>query len=64
MALDWRRDPVLDASVPAVITCIDCGGRASLLTIWDEFPPVSGDVATYRCRDCLDRWDLIIELDV
>jgi hypothetical protein len=36
-----------------VITCIDCGGRAHLLT-W------RGEVVSYRCEDCLDRWDLVI----
>lgn len=41
------------------IVCVDCGGDARLLT-----PPredgewYAGDVVTYRCRDCLDRWDL------
>jgi hypothetical protein len=48
------------------ITCIDCGGRAFLLT-----PPredgawVPGDIVAYRCQDCLDRWDLVLaeELD-
>jgi hypothetical protein len=63
MTLDWRRDPVLDAAVPSVITCIDCGSSAHLLTVWDEYPPVAGDIATYRCRDCLDRWDLVIEIE-
>ena len=60
MAFDWRTDPGLDALVPAVITCVDCGGRAHLLTIWDESPPAPGDLATYRCADCRDRWDLIV----
>ena len=32
MAFDWRTDPGLDALVPAVITCVDCGGRAHLRT--------------------------------
>lgn len=42
--------------------CIDCGGTAHLLTsaredgIW-----LVGDVVTYRCRDCRDRWDIILE---
>ena len=46
---------------PAVITCIDCGGRAHLLSRWDrDQPPQAGDLTTYRCADCLDRWDLII----
>ena len=43
------------------ITCIDCGGRAFLLT-----PPredgawYPGDIVAYRCQDCLDRWDLVL----
>lgn len=46
----------------AQITCIDCGGRAFLLTpareddVW-----VEGDIVAYRCEDCLDRWDLVLE---
>ncbi|HEY5663592.1 MAG TPA: hypothetical protein VIS05_06115 [Ilumatobacter sp.] len=45
------------------ITCIDCGGRCFLLTApredgtWRD-----GDLITYRCRDCLDRWDLVHEV--
>jgi hypothetical protein len=47
--------------VPDVITCVDCGGRAHLLTTWDpDEPPMAGDLATYRCSDCLDRWDTIL----
>jgi hypothetical protein len=44
------------------ITCIDCGGRAFLLTqpredgTWEP-----GDIVAYRCEDCLDRWDLVLE---
>jgi DNA-directed RNA polymerase subunit RPC12/RpoP len=44
-----------------VITCIDCGGRAHLLTTWpDDDPPQAGDIMSYRCADCLDRWDLVL----
>lgn len=45
-----------------VITCIDCGGRAFLLThppedgIWEP-----GEIVAYRCEDCRDRWDLVLE---
>ena len=44
-----------------VITCIDCLGPAYLVT----YPPedgiwLPGDIVTYRCRDCHDRWDLVI----
>ncbi len=60
MTADWRADPTLAAAVPDVITCIDCGGRAHLLTFWDEDPPRPGDLATYRCEDCRDRWDLVV----
>ena len=44
-----------------MIPCIDCGGRAHLLTS----PPedglwLSGEVVAYRCEDCLDRWDVVL----
>lgn len=47
--------------VDAVITCIDCGGRAHLVS----YPPEDGrwwpgDLLVYRCEDCLDRWDLVV----
>lgn len=47
-----------------VIVCVDCGGPAYLLThppedgIW-----LPGDIVAYRCRDCLDRWDLVLPDD-
>ena len=39
-------------------------GRAHLIT----YPPEdgrweAGDVVTYRCADCLDRWDLVLEAE-
>ena len=43
------------------IVCIDCGGRAFLLSqapedgVW-----YAGDFVSYRCQDCLDRWDLVL----
>jgi len=46
------------------IVCVDCGGRCSLLT-----PPredgewLPGDIVSYRCRDCNDRWDLVLPDD-
>ncbi|MBI1843359.1 MAG: hypothetical protein HYR89_01890 [Actinobacteria bacterium] len=43
-----------------VIDCIDCGGPCGLLTIAPELGWQPGDLVTYRCRDCLDRWDLLI----
>ncbi len=53
-----------------IITCIDCGGRAHLLTQRDIDPEdastvqwQAGDVVAYRCEDCLDRWDLVLDDD-
>ena len=47
-----------------IITCIDCGGRAHLLSTWpDDDPPQPGDVMVYRCEDCMDRWDLVLPDD-
>ena len=46
------------------ITCIDCGGVAHLTTTWPaDDPPIGGDIVTYRCADCLDRWDLVLPED-
>jgi hypothetical protein len=58
------RIELADVQVDEVITCIDCGGRAHLLS----YPPEDGewspgDVVTYRCADCLDRWDLVVPDD-
>lgn len=48
------------------ITCIDCGGTAHLLTPPpgpDDLPWAPGDLVTYRCADCDDRWDLEVPPD-
>jgi hypothetical protein len=53
-----------DDMIPEIITCIDCGGRCHLLTtVTPEQPLYPGDVATYRCEDCRDRWDLVVPDD-
>jgi hypothetical protein len=45
-----------------LIPCVDCGGRCHLLTTWpDDDPPIAGDIVAYRCEDCLDRWDVVLE---
>lgn len=47
------------------IVCVDCGGPARLTSYPREdgtwWP---GDIVTYRCRDCLDRWDLVLPDDL
>ena len=57
-------DPV---QVPESITCVDCGGTCGLLTRPDTddydnpVPFRAGDVVAYRCADCNDRWDIVLE---
>jgi hypothetical protein len=47
-----------------IINCIDCGGRCHLLTTWPaDDPPIPGDIMSYRCEECLDRWDLVLPED-
>lgn len=46
--------------VPDVITCVDCGGECHRLTEPYEDGWQVGDVVAYRCRDCLDRWDVVV----
>ncbi len=43
-----------------VIDCIDCGGRAHLISKPDDFGWEPGQIVTYRCEDCMDRWDLVL----
>ena len=41
------------------IVCVDCGGRAHLLTqAAEDGQWYAGDIVAYRCSDCLDRWDI------
>jgi hypothetical protein len=46
--------------VDPIITCIDCGGRAHLISHPPEDGWQPGDLLVYRCEDCMDRWDLIV----
>ncbi len=46
--------------VPETIICVDCGGTAHFLQLYEGEPPES-DVAAYRCEDCHDRWDIELE---
>ena len=46
------------------IVCVDCGGACFPLT-WrpEEGEVPDGEVVAYRCRDCLDRWDVVFSDD-
>ncbi len=45
---------------PESIVCVDCGGKCKLL-INPESEVEPGDVVAYRCLECMDRWDLVME---
>lgn len=45
--------------VPTQIICVDCGGRCGLLSVPEpDWGFEVGDVVSYRCADCGDRWDI------
>lgn len=49
------------ASPSPSIICVDCGGPAHLITlVHDDHEWTAGEVVAYRCRDCRDRWDLVL----
>jgi hypothetical protein len=44
------------------IVCVECGGTAYLLTGFPpDDPPMAGDIVPYRCADCVDRFDIVVE---
>lgn len=49
---------------PTEIVCVECGGTASLISFLPADGHVEpGDILAYRCADCMDRWDLVMEED-
>ena len=50
--------------VPDKITCVECGGTCHRLTHRpDDDPFRAGDAVAYRCPDCLERFDMVLEDD-
>lgn len=44
---------------PKQIVCVDCGGDAFLLDRLEPGEQIEiGTILSYRCRDCMDRWDI------
>lgn len=44
------------------IVCVECGGTAHLLQHFTlEDPPMAGDIVAYRCSDCVDRFDVVVD---
>lgn len=48
---------------PETIVCVDCGGTCHRISYEPEEGFEPGDVVAYRCADCNDRWDLVLEDD-
>jgi DNA-directed RNA polymerase subunit RPC12/RpoP len=47
---------------PSVIECVDCGEDAHLLNPpRPDIPLLPGEVLTYRCTTCLERFDIVWE---
>jgi len=54
----------LPPGVPPTIACVECGGRAHVLTILEADDELeAGDVIAYRCEDCNDRFDVVLSDD-
>jgi hypothetical protein len=50
-------------ALPQEIVCVDCGGRCHRLSHAPHEGDAPGDVVAYRCEDCLDRWDVVVDED-
>ena len=47
---------------PTVIECVDCGEEAHLLNPPGRgVPLLPGEVLTYRCSVCMERFDVVWE---
>mgnify|MGYP001554452466 FL=1 len=44
------------------IICVECGGTAHLLTGFPpDDPPMAGDIVPYRCAECMERFDMVVD---
>lgn len=50
-----------EAAVPDQIPCVDCGGTCHRLSYEPPEGWEPGDVVAYRCADCHDRWDVVVD---
>lgn len=52
------------SSPPRVITCVECGGDAHLISFLPEDEPIEpGFPLAYRCADCVERFDVVWEYE-
>lgn len=48
--------------MPETIACMECGGVAHALVRYaPDAAPEPGDIVPYRCADCAERWDVVLE---
>ncbi len=48
--------------VADTIVCVECGGKAHLLTRFPpDDPPQPGDVVAYVCEECSHRFDIVLD---
>ncbi len=50
-------------AVPKTIVCVECGGPCGLLAYEPDEGFEPGDVVAYRCRDCMERFDVVVDAD-
>ena len=49
---------------PNEIVCVDCGSQAFLLDRLEKNEEVeTGTILSYRCKDCMDRWDIEVDFE-
>lgn len=54
----------MTANPPQVITCIECGADAHLISFLPQDEPVDpGTPLAYRCSECMDRFDILWDED-
>ncbi len=57
-----REGGVQQQPVADTIVCVECGGKAHLLTRFPPYdPPQPGDVVAYVCEDCSHRFDIVLD---
>ncbi|HJM99886.1 MAG TPA: hypothetical protein QF850_06470 [Acidimicrobiales bacterium] len=49
--------------LPDEIICVDCGGFCYLGSKKPELGWEKGMIVFYRCKDCWDRWDIVLGAD-
>ena len=54
----------MSSQITETIVCVECGGTAYLLTGFPpDDPPRAGDIIPFRCGDCMERFDIVLEED-